>query len=130
LSAWFAQGDQELFQAPTESVITLSGGMIQRLIFQRELDLPIPRLVIAAEPFWGLDRHFQYILKNRLSELARLGAVVVFISSDLDDAIECCDSLLILQGGRLVHQAAGPEYDRSELAMKLVQSDASQVAAS
>lgn len=118
--AWFAAGDAQLFEEPTKPVVSLSGGMIQRLIFQRELDNPPPRLIIAAEPYWGLDRHFQSILRDRLFALARSGAVVLFLSSELDDAIESCDSIAVLNAGHIVHTSLGPDYDRSVLAMHLV----------
>ena len=118
--AWRAASAFKIGRSWNQLITTLSGGMIQRLIFERELANPMPRLIICAEPWWGLDLQFQGILISRLRELAKAGATVVVLSSDLNEAMSCCDQVTIIRHGRGVLHQEGPEYDQVSLARAMV----------
>lgn len=105
-----------------EPVISLSGGMMQKLIFSRELDNPAPQLVICAEPYWGLDRKVQLILLQKLRRLAAAGAAVLVLTSDADAALETCDCIHILYRGVLTGFMERAEYNRSALLAAMMQS--------
>ncbi|MGP1594697.1 MAG: ATP-binding cassette domain-containing protein [Treponema sp.] len=105
---------------PHEPASVLSGGMMQKLIFNRELTEPFPRLIICAEPYWGLDRNAQELLLQKLNDYAAAGAAVVMLTSDIDTALGACDSIHVLYGGRLTHSAR-PPYDRQIISAAMMQ---------
>lgn len=115
-----------LFDIPRsweDPVLSLSGGMIQKLIFSRELDNPEPQLVICAEPYWGLDRKVQLVLLQKLRQLAAHGAAVIVLTSDADAALETCDCIHVLYHGVLTHFMTRPSYNRLALIAAMVQAN-------
>jgi simple sugar transport system ATP-binding protein len=120
LQRWQAESSFDIGRSWKQLITTLSGGMIQRLIFERELANPQPSLVICAEPWWGLDRHFQDVLLDRLRGLAASGCPVVVLSSDLDEAMAACDRLLVIRHGRAILEQAKPQFQRNRLAEAMV----------
>ena len=104
-----------------DSVLSLSGGMIQKLIFSRELDNPPPQLVICAEPYWGLDRKVQLALLHRLRNLAEKGAAVIVLTSDVDAALETCDRIHVLYRGVLTRFMERSAYNRAEIIAAMMQ---------
>lgn len=108
---------------PHEPIHVLSGGMMQKLIFNRELANPSPRLVICAEPYWGLDRNAQELLLQTLDILANNGAVVLILTSDIDTALNACDSLHVLYGGRITYSVSRAHYNREKITAAMVQAE-------
>ena len=106
-----------------DSVLSLSGGMIQRLIFSRELDNPPPQLVICAEPYWGLDRKVQLVLLQQLRRLAANGAAVIVLTSDADAALETCDCIHVLYRGAVTCFMERSAYSRSALITAMMQAN-------
>mgnify|MGYP001017994319 CR=1 FL=1 len=104
-----------------DSVLSLSGGMIQKLIFSRELDNPPPQLVICAEPYWGLDRKVQLALLQRLRNLAEKEAAVIVLTSDVDAALETCDRIHVLYRGVLTRFMERSAYNRAEIIAAMMQ---------
>ena len=104
-----------------DSVLSLSGGMIQKLIFSRELDNPPPQLVICAEPYWGLDRKVQLALLQRLRSLAAARAAVIVLTSDVDAALETCDCIHVLYRGVLTRFMERPAYNRAAIIAAMMQ---------
>ncbi len=101
LQKWQKNSDFDLQKPLSEQVIALSGGMLQRLIFNRELDNPNPKLLICCEPYFGLDQRVSFELFKRLKTLAKKGSTIVILSSDADSAMEICDKIFVLYGGKI-----------------------------
>ena len=80
----------------------LSKGMGQRLCFGRML-LPDPDFMILDEPAAGLDPKARLEFKNLVQILARKGTTIFISSHILSELGEMCDSLLFIDGGRIVH---------------------------
>ena len=121
VEAWKRTCSFDIPRSWKDSVLSLSGGMIQKLIFSRELDNPPPQLVICAEPYWGLDRKVQLALLQRLRNLAEKGAAVIVLTSDVDAALETCDRIHVLYRGVLTRFMERSAYNRAEIIAAMMQ---------
>ena len=121
VEAWKRSCSFDIPRSWKDSVLSLSGGMIQKLIFSRELDNPPPQLVICAEPYWGLDRKVQLALLHRLRNLAEKGAAVIVLTSDVDAALETCDRIHVLYRGVLTRFMERSAYNRAEIIAAMMQ---------
>lgn len=83
----------------------LSKGMAQRLCFGRML-IPDPAFLILDEPAAGLDPKARLEFKNLVRLLAARGKTLFISSHILSELGEMCDSLLFIDGGRLVFHGA------------------------
>lgn len=78
---------------------TLSGGMLQKLILERELSLN-PKLIILSEPLQGLDQASAQAFCQRLRSLSYGGKTILVLSST-DFPTVYTDKIYILQKGVL-----------------------------
>jgi ABC-2 type transport system ATP-binding protein len=76
--------------------------MAQRLCFGRAL-LQDPPVLILDEPAAGLDPKARLEFKNLVQILARRGTTIFISSHILSELGEMCESLLFIDGGRIVH---------------------------
>jgi len=83
----------------------LSKGMGQRLCLGRTL-LHDPPLLIMDEPAAGLDPKARIEFKNLVRLLAQDGKTLFISSHILSELGEMCDTLLFIDGGRLVHHGS------------------------
>ncbi len=85
---------------------SLSGGNLQKFIVGREIMLK-PKLMIVAQPTWGVDVGAAAVLRQALVDLSRNGVAVVMISEELEELFEISDRIAVLAQGRL--SAAQPK---------------------
>lgn len=81
----------------------LSKGQSQRVGVARLL-LPDPEFLILDEPAAGLDPKARLEFKNLVRLLSGAGKTLLISSHILSELAEMCDTLLFLDGGRLVHE--------------------------
>jgi ABC-2 type transport system ATP-binding protein len=86
-------------------VESLSRGMRQRLCLAHAL-VHDPKVLLLDEPASGLDPRARVEMRELLRELGAMGKTVLVSSHILSELAELCDSLGIIEGGRLV--ASGP----------------------
>jgi len=79
---------------------SLSGGNLQRYVIGRAI-LQEPRVLVAAQPTWGVDAAATAAIHAALRELAESGTAVLLISQDLDELLVLADRLAVLDRGRL-----------------------------
>ena len=84
-----------------EYVNALSRGMKQRLCLAHAL-IHDPKLLILDEPASGMDPRARADMKNILRVLREMGKTVLISSHILPELAEMCDSLTILDHGKLV----------------------------
>lgn len=82
-------------------VDTLSRGMKQRLCVARAL-LHNPQLLVLDEPSSGLDPRARVEMKELLMNLNSMGKTIIISSHILSDIAEMCNSVGIMNKGRLV----------------------------
>lgn len=86
----------------------LSGGQQQKVAIGRALSLE-PQVILLDEPFSSLDTIQRRELIFELKEIfQKLQVTVVFVTHDLDDALQMTDSLVIMHQGKLI-QRGSPE---------------------
>jgi ABC-type uncharacterized transport system ATPase subunit len=88
----------------SQPVARLSGGNQQKIVLLRELERE-PDLLVAHNPYRGLDVGAVMTIRRSLIEARDRGAAVVLISSDLDDLFDLADRIVVLCDGRLVGEA-------------------------
>jgi simple sugar transport system ATP-binding protein len=79
---------------------SLSGGNLQKYIVGREIR-QAPRLMIAAQPTWGVDVGAAAQIRQALLDLRASGVAVLVVSEELDELFEICDRLAVIAQGRL-----------------------------
>ncbi len=87
-------------RGPADEAGSLSGGNLQKFIVGREISAE-PRLLVVAQPTWGVDAGAAAAIHRELIGLAERGAAVLVISQDLDELFLLCDRLAVLYHGRL-----------------------------
>ena len=92
-------------------VDSLSRGMKQRLCLARAL-IHDPRLLILDEPASGMDPRARAEMKGILRTLKDMGKTVLISSHILPELSEMCDSLTIIDHGRLVFSGSVEELGR------------------
>lgn len=94
----------------------LSGGERCRASLSQAL-LGDPGLLLLDEPFTGLDTLVKRVVASRLFSVARAsGAAILFVTHDLNDAVEFSDRVVVL-GGHQPVTVAGEVLSRSSDAM-------------
>ena len=81
-------------------VETLSGGNRQKVVLARWLYTQA-RVLIFDEPTVGIDVGVKYEIYVLMNELARDGAGVIMISSDLPELLGVCDRIAVMCDGRI-----------------------------
>ena len=67
-----------------------------------------PRVVIAAQPTRGVDVRGAAFIREQLLALRDRGAAVLLVSEELDELAALCDRIVVLAGGRVAGEVAGP----------------------
>jgi ABC-2 type transport system ATP-binding protein len=95
----------DLIEKRDAYVQTLSRGMRQRLCLAHAL-VHDPQVLLLDEPASGLDPRARVEMRELLRELGAMGKTVIVSSHILSELAELCDSVGIIEQGRLV--ANGP----------------------
>lgn len=93
---------------------SLSGGNLQKFVMGREI-LLAPRVLIAANPTWGVDVGAAVTIRQALVDLAATGAGVLLISEDLNELFEVCDRIAAIYEGRLSPLKSVEDTSRDEI---------------
>ena len=79
---------------------SLSGGNLQKFIMGREI-MQKPDVLVVSQPTWGVDAGAAAAIHQALVDLAAAGSAIVVISQDLDELLSLCDTLAVINEGRL-----------------------------
>lgn len=99
---------------PDEKVKCLSGGMLQRLILQRELSYK-PQLLILCEPLQGLDIAATEKICGILTAQAKNGCLILILASSFPENI--CHKIYRLKHGKLTLTADNSTAQADEAAV-------------
>lgn len=91
----------DLTEKRNDFVETLSRGMRQRLCLAHTL-VHDPKILLLDEPASGLDPRARVEMRELLKELGAMGKTIILSSHILHELAELCDSIGIIEKGRLV----------------------------
>ncbi len=95
---------------------SLSGGNLQKFIVGREI-LQTPRVLIAAQPTWGVDVGAAVAIRQALVDLRNDGVAILLVSEDLEELFEISDRVAVIAGGRLSPGKATADTDMEEVGL-------------
>lgn len=101
---------------PIES---LSGGNQQRFVAARALYLD-PRLILAFQPARGLDINSTTRVYEGIRAACEKGAGALVVSYDLDELLEYCDRVVVMNRGELLEPATAQSRDRDAIGRLMV----------
>ena len=101
-------------QGPGSPIGSLSGGNVQRAVLARELSQPADVLLVS-NPVFGLDFTAVAEVHARLRAARAAGTAVLMVSEDLDELLQLADRIVVMSGGRLVHECAAAGAERHAL---------------
>jgi simple sugar transport system ATP-binding protein len=101
-------------EGPSALARSLSGGNLQKFIVGREVDAT-PRLLIVAQPTWGLDVGATARVRSELIALADRGCAVLVVSEDLEELFEISTALMVMARGRLSPRIAIADATMSQI---------------
>ncbi|WP_323011794.1 ABC transporter ATP-binding protein [Castellaniella sp.] len=93
---------------------SLSGGNLQKFIVGREV-VRQPRLLLIAQPTWGVDVGAAAQIHGELLALRDAGCAILLISEELDELLELSDRLLVMSKGRLSPPVTREQANREQI---------------
>jgi len=103
---------------PDARLGALSGGNVQRALLARELSGEV-RLLIVANPCFGLDFTAAAEIRARLMAARNRGIAILLVSEDLDEIQELVDRILVMAGGRIAYESSAADADLAAIGMAM-----------
>jgi len=88
---------------------SLSGGNQQKVVLGKWLILE-PKVFILDEPTRGVDVGAKYEIYNIINNMAKNKAIILFISSEMEELMGTCDRILVMRQGELVNEFGKKDY--------------------
>ena len=108
----------DLLARANDAVKAFSRGMVQRLSIARAL-LHDPKLLLADEPFTGLDAPSVAVLERLFAELVASGKTLVMVNHDVPQTLRIARRVIVLRDGRVALDRPTEETDVTELLAKV-----------
>ncbi len=89
----------------------LSAGMKRRLILARAL-LNEPQILILDEPTTGLDPQARHLIWDKIRNLQKQGVTVILTTHYMDEAVQLCDRIIIMDHGKIIEDGNPMELIR------------------
>lgn len=100
-----------LFEMRRRKGGNLSGGQQQQLAIGRAL-VTNPKVLLLDEPTEGIQPSIIKDIARALNEIRKLRQITIVVSEQvLSFALDVADRLFVIEGGRLVHEAARQDID-------------------
>ncbi len=93
---------------------SLSGGNQQKVVIGKWL-MMTPRILLLNDPTRGIDVGTKQEMYQLLRDLAGAGAAILFYSTDYDELVGCCDSVLVMYDGAIKRELIGTEITERAL---------------
>jgi ABC-type sugar transport system ATPase subunit len=97
-----------------QPIKSLSGGNQQKVVLARWLATQ-SKVLIASEPTQGVDVGTRVDIYHIFDELARKGLGIMVLSSDLPEVLALSDTIIVLEGGKVVGRFSKGEADEQTI---------------
>jgi monosaccharide-transporting ATPase len=108
-----------------QAVKNLSGGNQQKVIIARWLATD-PRFLILDEPTRGIDVGAKAEIQKLILGLSADGLAILFISSELEEVIACCDRIAVLRDRKVLSELSGAAVEEANIMQVIASKDVSQ----
>jgi simple sugar transport system ATP-binding protein len=99
---------------PTAATSALSGGNAQKVVVAREVSKQ-PRMLLAVQPTQGVDVAATFAIRSTLRRLRDEGIAIVLVTSDLREACDLSDRVLVFYNGRVAGELGRKEATEEKL---------------
>jgi ribose transport system ATP-binding protein len=107
---------------PERAAESYSGGNQQKALLGRAL-MADCAVLLLDEPTVGVDVGARVSIYQRITELAKGGAAVVIISSDLPEVLHLCHRVYVFLQGRVVAHLEGDEINEEKVLQHMMHWD-------
>lgn len=90
----------------SQTVATLSGGNQQKVVLGNRL-LARPRVLVLQEPTRGVDVGARFEIHQYLRSIAEQGTAILWITTDVEEAVLVADRLVVVREGAIVAELTG-----------------------
>lgn len=97
-----------------QKIENLSGGNQQKVILARWLATD-PQILILDEPTRGIDVGAKDEIKKLIVRLAKGGMTILFISSELQEVVHCCQRVLVLRDRKIIGELEGDSIEEGAI---------------
>ena len=92
----------------------LSGGNQQKVILGRWM-LTKPVILLMDEPTRGIDIGAKYEIYQLMTDLAKAGNSILFVSSEMPELLSVADRILVMSNGRVAGVVRASDTDQEEI---------------
>jgi ABC-type sugar transport system ATPase subunit len=97
-----------------QAVKNLSGGNQQKVVLGKWI-MRGPSMFILDEPTRGVDVGAKAEIYGIVNNMAKDGATILFISSEMEELMGVCDRIMVMSKGNLVADIPKGEYDQDKI---------------
>ena len=97
-----------------QQVKSLSGGNQQKVVLGKWISQQ-PTMFILDEPTRGVDVGAKHEIYETINGMARKGATVLFVSSEMEELMGVCDRILVMHRGQIVGALGRSEYHQERI---------------
>jgi ABC-type sugar transport system ATPase subunit len=99
---------------PKQTTKNLSGGNQQKVVFAKLLGADL-NVLFLDEPTFGIDVKAKTHVYRIMNDFVERGNAIVLLSSDINEMVEMCDRILLLQDGNIASAFERGEITEPEL---------------
>ena len=93
---------------------TLSGGNQQKVLLARWM-IAGTKVMLLDEPTRGIDIGAKFEIYKIMTDLARQGAAILMISSELPELMGMCDRIYVMSAGRLTGELKTDQFHQETI---------------
>lgn len=110
-----------VYTGSSQKISELSGGNQQKILLGSRLNAS-PELLVLQEPSRGVDIGARLEIHRQIRKLAEEGCTVVIVTSDIEEAVDVSDRMIVLRDGQICGELLGAEKTQQE-ALRLASGD-------
>ena len=97
-----------------QTIGSLSGGNQQKTVIGKWL-MVAPKVFILDEPTRGVDVGAKYEIYTHINTLANEGSAILFISSEMEELMGICDSIIVMSHGKITGELERGDFSQEKL---------------